>query len=134
MRFISRIKKTQTLCTMAENKTFSNKSELDRYFCLSSEKITVDYQDWVLHFGAAIVYFVTVLIVYMVITFIRKLLISPENILFMAVWSSGWLSAMLWYIPSHIIRIIEYNKVVMDLHTMRSVNILLVGSTLYHSF
>lgn len=95
---------------MAENKTFSNKSELDRYFCLSSEKITVDYQDWVLHFGAAIVYFVTVLIVYIVITFIRKLLISPENILFMAVLSSGWLSAMLWYIPSHIIRIIEYNK------------------------
>jgi len=28
----------------------------------------------------------------------------------MAVLSYGWLSAMLWYIPSHIIHIIEYNK------------------------
>lgn len=74
---------------MAENKTFSNQSELDWYCCLLSEKITVDYQDWVLHFGAAIIYFVTVLIVYIVITFIRKRLFSPENILYMAVLLSG---------------------------------------------
>ena len=95
---------------MVENKTFFNNSVFYIYSCSPSEKTSIDFRDWLLHFGATIVYFMTAFIVYIVVTFVRKISFSPENILFMAVLSSGWLSIIFWYIPPHIIRITEYNK------------------------